>query len=800
MAKIILTGGPSFALFNPSLHVSLGLLYLGAALRQAGHDVKIVDCHKLTAWDEERGRLIILKEMLEPCDILGVSCVTPNAEFGGQLAEAWPAKVKVGGGPHVSYILNGPHAQFKHRRFFKGFDYLMTGECEDSFVQFCNEWDTKHCSLKDYTIAGLGTFNYDGTVTCNPPPVMPDVTKMPLPAYDLWDGEWGKGGLIVQSQHGKSVDVAERTIGSLFTSRGCLPAGTPIMLAAGMEAPIEMLQVGDVVQSFDVEKQVYTEAPIQNVWEREADDLWELELGCDRTIRITGEHPVWTKKGWVTVKGIKEGDFILSRVRERVFEVPMQCVSEILQRRVLQALAAERIGTYDGGREAATLESPTSSYERSKKDIVFNKDGRQESYEEGSSSEKSVGYDEAQVDCEAVEPIEFEMETGDDADAVATNPSWKAQKSIREKTRRLIGTLRAAISLCGERRILGGAMQVWGPQKPGLCRYKEQEHHTSSRSLLASIGQSQSGEIGLRRQGLGCTDYLGEGIEADVQDNASKAPSYVWRRVVAKKFIGRSKVYNITVCSTHNYFANGYLVHNCPYQCSFCADARTKLRDESVAQVEAEVKWLAEHGITSLRIWDDVLTVKAKRCMELVDIFHNYGMLWRGWSRVNLMDPKLFEYMATRGCTEMGFGVEHGSKRMLKAMSKGTTPDANTIGIKICQDAGIVARAYLLIGFPGETWESIGEMQQWLDVSRPDAASLHMFQPYPGCEVWIHPEKFGIKELPENAFSKMWELNDDDPSTLILDLPTMTKAELFQARTQLGTWIKDNISMRPANR
>ena len=41
MAKVILAGGPSFALFNPSLHVSLGLLYLGAALRQAGHDVKI---------------------------------------------------------------------------------------------------------------------------------------------------------------------------------------------------------------------------------------------------------------------------------------------------------------------------------------------------------------------------------------------------------------------------------------------------------------------------------------------------------------------------------------------------------------------------------------------------------------------------------------------------------------------------------------------------------------------------------------------------------------------------------------
>jgi radical SAM family protein len=163
------------------------------------------------------------------------------------------------------------------------------------------------------------------------------------------------------------------------------------------------------------------------------------------------------------------------------------------------------------------------------------------------------------------------------------------------------------------------------------------------------------------------------------------------------------------------------------------------------------------------------------------------------------MNPALFRYLAERGCTEMGFGVEHGSARMLKAMNKGTTPEANEKGIKTCQDAGVVARAYLLIGFPGETWESIEEMRLWLDRARPDAASLHMFQPYPGSQVWSTPEKFGIA-LPANAFSQMWELNDDDPKTLVLDLPTMTKRELFQARTELHHWIVDNISLRLANR
>ena len=208
---------------------------------------------------------------------------------------------------------------------------------------------------------------------------------------------------------------------------------------------------------------------------------------------------------------------------------------------------------------------------------------------------------------------------------------------------------------------------------------------------------------------------------------------------------------------------------------------------------------MAEIGVTALRVWDDVLTIKAKRCRELAALFHDYGMLWRGWSRVNLFDPELFRDLARLGCTELGFGVEHGSPRMLKAMNKGTTPEANTKGIKMCQDAGISARAYLLIGFPGETWESIQEMQDWLDSCRPDAASLHMFQPFPGCEVWNTPEKFGV-EIPVDSFSKMWELNDDDPSTTVLDLPTMNTTELFEARKMLHTWIVENISMRLATR
>jgi radical SAM superfamily enzyme YgiQ (UPF0313 family) len=160
-------------------------------------------------------------------------------------------------------------------------------------------------------------------------------------------------------------------------------------------------------------------------------------------------------------------------------------------------------------------------------------------------------------------------------------------------------------------------------------------------------------------------------------------------------------------------------------------------------------------------------------------------MKWRACTRVNLKNPKLFEYMAARGCTELAFGIEHGSARMLKLMNKGTTPEANEIGLKIAQDAGIIGRAYLMIGFPGENEESIAELEEWVLRVKPDAVILSLFQPFPGSDVWNHPERYGV-ELPDGAFDKFWQLGgDNDPEMMVLKLPTISKAALFYHKQRL---------------
>lgn len=217
MAKVLLLDSPSWRLFKPQLHCHLGILYLAGSLRDAGHDVKVLDCHKVTSWDGSN--LILHKDMMEPCDVLGVSATTANVNWGAEMAAAWPAKYKVLGGTHVTHIMEGPHERFKQKHYFQGWDYLMWGECEHAFIDFCNAVD-KGIDPRRANVPGLIWWNEFG-IQKMPKPNEPDVTKLAQPAFDLWESGFEKGGLSSASVRGRSFNASEMMSASLYTARGC---------------------------------------------------------------------------------------------------------------------------------------------------------------------------------------------------------------------------------------------------------------------------------------------------------------------------------------------------------------------------------------------------------------------------------------------------------------------------------------------------------------------------------------------------------------------------------------------------
>lgn len=112
----------------------------------------------------------------------------------------------------------------------------------------------------------------------------------------------------------------------------------------------------------------------------------------------------------------------------------------------------------------------------------------------------------------------------------------------------------------------------------------------------------------------------------------------------------------------------------------------------------------------------------------------------------------------------------------------------------------MVAKAFLLIGFPGETEESIDNMKKWIIETKPSACAWSLFQPFPGSDVWNNPDQYGVT-LPDNAFDRFWQMGKEGSTEeLVLNLPTITKEQLQRARVEVGELIDREIGHRDRRR
>lgn len=88
----------------------------------------------------------------------------------------------------------------------------------------------------------------------------------------------------------------------------CFPGGTPVLLADETEKPIEKIKIGDLVLCFDDNGDIYR-SRVKQLFEHEVREYFILDFGFEQ-LKVTGEHRLFTDKGWVAVNDIFEGCYI----------------------------------------------------------------------------------------------------------------------------------------------------------------------------------------------------------------------------------------------------------------------------------------------------------------------------------------------------------------------------------------------------------------------------------------------------------------------------------------------------------
>jgi len=214
----------------------------------------------------------------------------------------------------------------------------------------------------------------------------------------------------------------------------------------------------------------------------------------------------------------------------------------------------------------------------------------------------------------------------------------------------------------------------------------------------------------------------------------------------------------------------------CTFWCDFCTAVRMfgqRYRMRSPKKVVDELEYLyKKYGEKQYTFYDDAFTVNQARTKEICNEILSRGLKikWDCETRVDMVSKDLLLKMRAAGCIAVWYGVEAGSQKVIDAMGKGISTQQTLNTFKWTQEAGLIAVASIILGFPGETKETAWESVKLLERINPDEIGIYIATPYPGTPMYDHVTKMG--------WLKIHDFDRYDTATPTFESPTMSMTEL----------------------
>ena len=185
-----------------------------------------------------------------------------------------------------------------------------------------------------------------------------------------------------------------------------------------------------------------------------------------------------------------------------------------------------------------------------------------------------------------------------------------------------------------------------------------------------------------------------------------------------------------TICSSRG----------CPYNCTYCSSSNIfgkKYRFRSAINIFNEILQGYKLGVTNFLFIDDSFGLNREITSELCNLIieNNLNIRWCCQTRVNL-PVETIKIMKAAGCSLISFGVESGSDKILENIKKGITKDIIRKGIENAKKAGLLVKAYFIIGLPGEGKKEFKESLNFAKSLDIDYLWLSSIRILPGSELW----------------------------------------------------------------
>lgn len=301
----------------------------------------------------------------------------------------------------------------------------------------------------------------------------------------------------------------------------------------------------------------------------------------------------------------------------------------------------------------------------------------------------------------------------------------------------------------------------------------------------------------------------------------------VTQRLIESNALEENMVdYSLFPAAVHGELVTLRTAKSCPFSCAFCGFPQRagKYKYLAVDLVEQELDAIREiGGITTLTFIDDTFNVPKGRFKDLLRMMirNDYGFRWNSFYRSDHGDEETIELMAAAGCEGVFIGAESGCDAILEKMNKTARKKDYLKAIPLLMQAGITTHCNLIIGYPGETEETVAETVEFIELAAPDYFRAQCWYCDPVTPIWESRDEYGITGssfnwshktmdsatacgivddlfcgirnstwLPQNGF-EMWSL-------FYLNRKGMSRAQIKRFLTAFNQGIKDRLNGRSA--
>lgn len=160
---------------------------------------------------------------------------------------------------------------------------------------------------------------------------------------------------------------------------------------------------------------------------------------------------------------------------------------------------------------------------------------------------------------------------------------------------------------------------------------------------------------------------------------------------------------------------NGWAVilgsRGCPDKCNFCHNYWgniVRYREPESIAVEME-KLQNQHNARRVFFLDPNFTINKNWAQDVARNVAQKGIKipWGVQTRIDYTDKKTLEVLADANCDTVCYGVESLDDDVLAKMNKGITSKQIRTTFDMTKEAGIIPQAFIILGSPGETRDSI---------------------------------------------------------------------------------------------